>query len=418
VGILLVGATTAEGETVDVRIDAGRITAVGALDRLPDEEVHDLAGYILLPAPAEPHAHLDKALTADRVVNRTGDLLGAITAWQAAWPSLTKDDIAERARRAALSGVANGLTAIRSHGDLSSVIGLRSMEALVEVRDELRDLVDIQVVALIALPTAGPGGANHRALLRDALDMGVDIAGGCPHLDDDRLGCLEACLEIAAAAGRPIDLHTDETLNPEVLGLRDFARLVASTGFPHGATASHCVSLGMQEEHVQKAVAAEVAEAGVAVVTLPQTNLFLQGHGHITGMPRGLTALRPLLDAGVTLAGGADNVQDPFNTMGRADPLETAALLVMVGHLLPHEAYAAVSAGARAAMGLEPVSIAAGSPAELLAVRATTLREAIATAHPDRLVYHRGHLVAQTRSTTVFADTERSASHDTERSHD
>ena len=417
-GILLVGATTAEGETVDVRIDAGRITAVGALDRLPDEEVHDLAGYILLPAPAEPHAHLDKALTADRVVNRTGDLLGAITAWQAAWPSLTKDDIADRARRAALSGVANGLTAIRSHGDLSSVIGLRSMEALVEVRDELRDLVDIQVVALIALPTAGPGGANHRALLRDALDMGVDIAGGCPHLDDDRLGCLEACLEIAAAAGRPIDLHTDETLNPEVLGLRDFARLVASTGFPHGATASHCVSLGMQEEHVQKAVAAEVAEAGVAVVTLPQTNLFLQGHGHITGMPRGLTALRPLLDAGVTLAGGADNVQDPFNTMGRADPLETAALLVMVGHLLPHEAYAAVSAGARAAMGLEPVSIAAGSPAELLAVRATTLREAIATAHPDRLVYHRGHLVAQTRSTTVFADTERSASHDTERSHD
>jgi len=418
VGILLVGATTAEGETVDVRIDAGRIAAVGALDRLPDEEVHDLAGYILLPAPAEPHAHLDKALTADRVVNRTGDLLGAITAWQAAWPSLTKDDIADRARRAALSGVANGLTAIRSHGDLSSVIGLRSMEALVEVRDELRDLVDIQVVALIALPTAGPGGADHRALLRDALDMGVDIAGGCPHLDDDRLGCLEACLEIAAAAGRPIDLHTDETLNPEVLGLRDFARLVASTGFPHGATASHCVSLGMQEEHVQKAVAAEVAEAGVAVVTLPQTNLFLQGHGHITGMPRGLTALRPLLDAGVTLAGGADNVQDPFNTMGRADPLETAALLVMVGHLLPHEAYAAVSAGARAAMGLEPVSIAAGSPAELLAVRATTLREAIATAHPDRLVYHRGRLVAQTRSTTVFADTEQSASHDTERSHD
>ena len=135
----------------------------------------------------------------------------------------------------------------------------------------------------------------------------------------------------------------------------------------------------------------------MAVVTLPQTNLFLQAHGHVTGMPRGLTALRPLLDAGVTLAAGADNVQDPFNPMGRADPLETAALLVMAGHLLPAEAYAAVSAGARAAMGLEPVSIAAGSPAELLAVRAATLREAIATAHPDRLVYHRGRLVAQTR---------------------
>ncbi|HMK11171.1 MAG TPA: amidohydrolase family protein, partial [Acidimicrobiales bacterium] len=292
--------------------------------------------------------------------------------------------------------------------------GLRSMEALVEVRDELRDFVDIQVVALVALPTAGPAGANHRALLREALDMGVDIAGGCPHLDDDRMGCLEACLQVAADAGRPIDLHTDETLNPEVLGLRDFARLVSRTGFPYGATASHCVSLGMQDEDVQRAVAAEVAEAGMSVVTLPQTNLYLQGHGHRSAMPRGLTALRPLLDAGVTLAGGADNVQDPFNTMGRSDPLETAALLVMAGHLLPHEAYAAVSSSARAAMGLEPVSLAPGSPAELLAVKASTLREAIASAPSDRFVFHRGRLVAQTRCETVYPDIVA----DTERSHD
>ena len=413
-GILLVGARTGDDDVVDVRIEGDRISAVGALDPLPTDDVRDLSGYVLLPAPAEPHAHLDKALTADRVVNATGDLLGAITAWQAAWPTLTKEDIADRARRAALAGIANGYTAIRSHGDLSSVIGLRSMEALVGVRDELRDLVDIQVVALIALPTAGPEGANHRALLRDALTMGVDVSGGCPHLDSDRLGCLEACLEIAAAAGRPIDLHTDETLDPEVLGLRDFAELVASTGFPYGATASHCVSLGMQDEDVQKAVAAEVAEAGVSVVTLPQTNLFLQGHQHATAMPRGLTALRPLLDAGVTLAGGADNVQDPFNTMGRSDPLETAALLVMAGHLLPHEAYAAVSSGARAAMGLEPVSLRPGSPAELLAVKATTLREAIASAPADRLVFHRGRLVAETTSATRYPDT----AYDTERSHD
>ncbi len=414
-GILLVGATTADGATVDVRLQGDRIAAVGTLDRLPDDEVRDLSGYLLLPAPAEPHAHLDKALTADRVVNRTGDLLGAIEAWHATWPTLTKPDIVDRARRAALAGVANGYTAIRSHGDLSSVIGLRSMEALVEVRDELRDLVDIQVVALIALPTAGPAGADHRALLREALAMGVDVAGGCPHLDEDRMGCLEACLQAAADAGRPIDLHTDETLNPEVLGLREFAKLVSSTGFPHGATASHCVSLGMQEEHVQKAVAAEVAEAGIAVVTLPQTNLFLQGHGHPMAMPRGLTALRPLLEAGVTLAGGADNVQDPFNTMGRSDPLETAALLVMAGHLLPDEAYDAVTKGARAAMGLERVELAAGSPAELLAVQGTTLREAIANAPGDRLVYHRGRLVAETHSSTVYAGTVYA---DTERSHD
>ena len=261
-GILLIGATTADGATVDVRIEGDRIVAVGDLERLPTDRVQDLAGFMLLPAPAEPHAHLDKALTADRVINTTGDLLGAITAWQAAWPSLTKEDIADRARRAALSGVANGLTAIRSHGDLSSVIGLRSMEALVEVRDALRDIVDIQVVALIALPTAGLAGAEHRALLREALDMGVDIAGGCPHLDDDRTGCLDACLQAAADAGRPIDLHTDETLDPEVLGLRDFARLVSTSGFAFGATPRHSGSHGMQDENTQHPVAAQLGQAG------------------------------------------------------------------------------------------------------------------------------------------------------------
>jgi cytosine deaminase len=418
VSVLLVGATIEDGSTVDVRLDGERVAAVGQLERLPTDEVHDLAGYLLLPAPAEPHAHLDKAYTADRVGNVTGDLIGAIVAWQATWPTLTHDDIVERARRAVLAGVANGLTAIRTHGDLSSAIGLRSMEALVDIRQELRDLVDIQVVALVALPTAGLAGAEHRALLRDALEMGVDIAGGCPHLDDDRLGCLEACLEAAAEAGRPIDLHTDETLNPEVLGLREFAALVARTGFPHGATASHCVSLGMQDEYIQKAVAAEVAEAGVAVITLPQTNLYLQGHGHGTATPRGLTALRALLDAGVTVAGGGDNVQDPFNAMGRADPLETASLLVTVGHLLPSEAYDTVSRAARAAMGLEAVTITAGAPAELLAVRASTLREAIATGPPDRFVFHKGRLVARTRATTEFGRAQDQLGYDTERSHD
>jgi cytosine deaminase len=93
------------------------------------------------------------------------------------------------------------------------------------------------------------------------------------------------------------------------------------------------------------------------------------------------------------VAGGADNLQDPFNIVGRGDPLETAALLVMAGHLTPEEAYRAVSAGSRAAMGLEPVEIAAGSPAELVAVRAGSVREAIATAPADRVVIHRGRVV-------------------------
>jgi len=175
---------------------------------------------------------------------------------------------------------------------------------------------------------------------------------------------------------------------------------VAKTGFPQPVTASHCVSLGMQPHGVQQEVAMEVAAAGVGVVTLPQTNLYLQGRDVRMAQPRGLTAIRPLLEAGVTLAAGADNLQDPFNLVGRADPMETAALMVMAGHLLPAEAYHAVSASSRAVMGLPPVCIQPGAPAELLVIRADSLREAIAGAPHDRMVIHRGRIVSRTRVTS------------------
>jgi cytosine deaminase len=116
-----------------------------------------------------------------------------------------------------------------------------------------------------------------------------------------------------------------------------------------------------------------------------------------------LTALRPLLEAGVTVAAGGDNLRDPFNPVGRADPLETASLLVTAGHLRPDEAYAAVSTGARAAMGLPEVRVATGFPAELLAVQAASLEEAIAGG-TDRVVIHQGRVVSRTTITREFVD--------------
>ena len=223
------------------------------------------------------------------------------------------------------------------------------------------------------------------------------IVGGCPHLDIDALEASDIALDMAMKYGRPLDLHTDETLDGSHLELRYLAERVSSTGFDLGAAASHCVSLGVQSLDVQKAVASEVAAAGVSVITLPQTNLFLQGRNHPVSTPRGLTALRPLLDAGVTLAAGADNVRDPFNSMGRSDPFETAALLVMAGHLLPHEAYAAVTDGARTALGIPLVTIAPGAPAELLAVPGDDLGFVMAKAETQRMVWHRGRLVASAR---------------------
>ncbi len=334
----------------------------------------------MLPATAEPHAHLDKALTADLLPNPKGDLMGAITAWIAHLPKLNVDEIADRARQAAVELVLSGTTAIRTHVNVHPGLGTGAVEALVRVRNELADLCDIQIVALVGVPITGEGiGAEYRAVFRDALltDPRI-IAGGCPHLDIDPLGASDVSLAFAMEYGRPIDLHTDETLNPEHLELAYLAQRVKETGFDLGAVASHCVSLGVQTLDVQRRVAATVAEAGVHVITLPQTNLFLQGRDNPVATPRGLTAIRPLLDAGVVVGAGADNVRDPFNSMGRSDALETAALLVMAGHLLPGEAFHAVSNAARTVMGLPAVTIAAGSPAELVAVRGLSVGDAMA----------------------------------------
>lgn len=411
--MLLRSARLSDGRLVDVRLSptdgtiaavdpAPELSAGGRSLRPADGETLDLEGYLLLPAPAEPHAHLDKALTADVVPNPAGDLLGAIEAWMARYPERTVEEIAGRARQAALRNLSHGCTAIRSHIDVNEFIGLRAVTALLEVKAALADLVDLQLVALVGRPLPGPDGAANRRLLDEALALGVDVGGGCPHVDVDRHAHLDAALEAAAAHGRPLDLHMDEHLDPDALDLPYLAQRIVATGFPYGAVASHCTALGMLTPPHQAELAASIAAAGIAVITLPQTNLYLQARGVRTAQPRGLTALPALLEAGVNVAAGADNLQDPFNVVGRGDPLETAALLVMAGHLTPEQAYHAISNAARLAMGLPAVDIVAGAPAELLAVRAVSLREAVASAPMDRLVFARGQLVARTETVTTI----------------
>jgi cytosine/creatinine deaminase len=129
------------------------------------------------------------------------------------------------------------------------------------------------------------------------------------------------------------------------------------------------------------------------VITLPQTNLYLQGRDHAHSTPRGLTAISVLRAAGAIVAGGADNLQDPFNLVGKGDPLETAALLVMAGHLLPADAVAMCSTIARQALGLPDTSIRAGSRADLVVVPAASVREATAFQPPHRRTMFKGRWI-------------------------
>jgi cytosine deaminase len=409
----ITNARLADGRRVDIGVgEDGRISTiepVGGREPLDEDLVDvadevDVGGWLVLPAMVEPHAHIDKALTAELVPNPTGDLTGAITAWNTAAEQgvFTHDDMVARIRRALDLLLLNGVTAVRSHINCGARSGVTHLRAASEAIEPFAGLMDVQLVALVHSPTVGPGSEENRRALDAALETGAGLVGGAPHLEPDGDGAMAHALLVATRSDCAVDLHTDETLDPAKLDLRQLARMVVDAGMEGRITASHCVSLGMQPPAVQAEVAHEVTDAGISVVTLPQTNLFLQGRDEPRATPRGLTAIHALVEAGALVAAGGDNVQDPFNLVGRSDPLETAALLVAAGHVLPDDAYEMVSNAGRRTLGLDPVRMEVGDPADLVAIDAPSIRGAIADAPLDRTVFRAGRVVAtSTSSRTV-----------------
>ncbi|WP_330307809.1 MULTISPECIES: amidohydrolase family protein [unclassified Streptomyces] len=388
--LLLRGARLPEGQVRDVLIEDGRVSAVAPTGQLPSlcEEM-DLSGFLLLPAPAEPHAHLDKALTWDLAGAPPCDLPGAVAAWSGYAEQVTEEDVLVRARRALDELVANGATAVRTHADvLPGPDPLRGLRALLRLREELSERVALQIAVLhVEAPDE---------VLDEALELGADLLGGCPHLSDDPQAAVARALTIAERHGVGVDLHADEHLRPDPKDLLLLAQAVRERGFAHGATASHCVGLGGLDPADAARIAKEAAASGIGVVALPLTNLYLQGRDTPARTPRGLTAVRALLDAGVPLAGGGDNIRDPFNPVGRADPLETAGLLVAAGHLTLPEAVHAVTTGARTVLGLPAAGPYEGAIADLLAVRADSLSGVVGASYPDRIVFKGGRAVSRT----------------------
>jgi cytosine deaminase len=393
---LLRNATLPGGRAVDVAIDGALVTAVrpAGLEPVdadvPAEDaagVLELDGFILLTAPAEPHAHLDKAFSWDVIDPPSGDLGLAIDSWRAYASTMTTEDVLNRARDAALALLRNGTTAVRSHVDLlDGDQPLRGVRALVALRAELSNLMDVELVALASHTTPD-------ATIEAALDEGVDLVGGAPHLAPDPDAFLTRLLSIAERRDVGVDLHADEGLTGPVT-LLAYARGVRTRAAGTSLSAGHCVRLGTMPEADVAAVLDEVLASDIGVIALPITNLYLQGWQHPVSTPRGLTAVRTLLERGVRLGAGGDNVRDPFNPVGRSDALETASLLVTAGHLTLEEAYRATAEGARSVLRLPLAGAEPGAKAEFLAVRGSSLSDVIANAPADRYVVHEGRLVS------------------------
>ncbi|MEU9384621.1 hydrolase, partial [Streptomyces sp. NPDC048279] len=281
-GLLLCGARLTDGRTVDVRLGGGRIEAVGTAGSLapgpsrPGGTRVDLSGYLLLPAPAEPHAHGDTALSADR---------GGPVPYD-------PDDVQRRATEAALLQLGHGATAVRAHVRVGDVQGLAALAAVLQARRSLRGLAELTTVAMPRVLT-GVAGVEGLALLRDAAKMGASVLGGCPDLDPDPTGYAEAVLEVASEHGCPVDLHTD------AVDAARLARLATMAGgMRPGVTLGPCAGLARLPAEAANRVADQLAAAGVTVVCLPQG-----GCGSVDR--RGTAPVRQRRAAGVRVAAGS-----------------------------------------------------------------------------------------------------------------
>ena len=373
----------ADDRPIDVRVEDGRITALGSrLTAPPGTPVLEAAGRLLIPGLVDSHLHLDKTLMGEPWVPLPAarDLAGRIAAQDRVLGDPARRPTAERAAALVRSALGFGTTALRSHVDVTPEIGLRGVEALLRVREQFAGLVDIQ---LVAFPQKGVVQApGTEALLDEALGLGVEVLGGIDPggIDRDVEGHLRCLFRLAARHGAELDIHLHD---PGHLGGFELERIAAWTraeGFGRRVTVSHAYALGELPDAERLRLMERLAGAGITIMT--------NGSG-VSAIPR----VRELWATGVRLAIGSDNVHDPWWPWGRGDMLERAFLVSYRNGLrtdpeLRRALEAATLVGGEL-LGLGPYGLAVGARADLVVVDAECAPEAVA-AHPPRLAVIKG----------------------------
>jgi cytosine/creatinine deaminase len=380
-------------KTVDIALHGGLIKAIDFESPFRARETWNLQGNVVLPGLVDAHVHLDK--TFSTTFNKSGTLQEAIEVWQTEKPHLTYEGYLARMMQALQVASLKGTTHLRTHIDIDSESGFAALEAALEAREKYTNTMTIQIVAL------GQAGLNEEETqaMRAALEMGADVVGGAPALLPDAKGSIDAVFDLARRYHKPIDLHIDETEDPNTLTLEYLAEKTMTAGMQGFVTAGHCCSLEFVSDAVADRVIQKVREAKLHIVTLPSCNLVLMGRG-LRPTPRGLTRVKELLGAGVTVAAASDNVRDPFNPLGNYDLLHTANLTAHAAHLTGsselEQCLRMVSEHPAAVLGLENYGLFEGAKADLVVVDAVNTMNVLAGI-PDRLAtFKNGELVVRT----------------------
>jgi cytosine deaminase len=322
---------------VDLHVVDDRIAAIrprGQIAAGPDDVELAADGRLLSPPLVDPHVHLDAVLTVGEPrYNESGTLIEGILTWAERKPSLTHDDVKSRARQAIRWEVAQGTGLIRSHVDVCDP-SLTALTALIELREEVRDIVDLR---LIAFPQDGilsfPGGKD---LMQEAMRLGCDVIGGIPHYEwtrDDGVEEVHFLFDLARQTGRPIDLHCDETDDEQSRFLEVVAARAMRDGMQGRVVAGHTTAFGSYNDAYAFKLIQILRRAGVTIVANPLDNIVLQGRFDTYPKRRGITRVKELDAAGVNVACGHDSIMDPWYPLGRGSMLDALSMLVHVGQM-------------------------------------------------------------------------------------
>ncbi len=389
---------------MDLLVTGDRIAAirpVGELKPSAGDVVLEGEGRFLSPPLVDPHVHLDAVLTVGEPrYNESGTLIEGIQIWTERKPSLTLEDVKRRARQAILWEVAQGTGLIRSHVDVCdpSLVALR---ALLELRDEMRDVVDLR---LIAFPQDGilsfPDG---KALMREAMQLGCDIIGGIPHYEltrEDGVEEVHFIFDLAKETGKPIDLHCDETDDDHSRFLEVVAARTMRDGMQGRVVAGHTTAMGSYNDAYAFKLLQILKQAGVTIVANPFDNIVLQGRFDTYPKRRGMTRVKELDAAGINVTCGHDSIMDPWYPLGRGSMLDAISMLVhvaqMTGRAELFRAYEMITSNAARAAEIE-YGVKEGLAANFVIFDGDDEAEAIRLRPSARWVVRDGRIVAETQ---------------------
>lgn len=316
----------------DIYIENGTIEMIGDnLDYINVDNIIDIENKLLFNGFVDSHMHLDKALIAESVFNNSGTLNEAIDIMTEYKKNMSKEDIKNRARKTLNLSYSNGTRYLRTHIDVDEIIGLRGIEAILELKEEFKEKMEIQIVAF---PQEGfVENLNNYEYLEEALKVGADIVGGIPATENDPNKHIDMVFKLSKKYDKDIDMHIDETDDPNSLTIKYLAEKTISESYQKRVVAGHCCSLSANKiEDIENALSL-VKKAKINIVTLPSTNLYLQGRNDEKNFRRGITRVKDLLERGIDVSIGSDNIRDPFNPFGNGNLLEEGLITAHGSHM-------------------------------------------------------------------------------------